>query len=221
MLDSRRRRSASIERQHQRADEQRCVSKMTEVSGATRTYEWSWNVMWPLGAAQRRKRHRHLHAVGHERDRRRGERIEARQVGRAIHGIRLVDDHQARCRGEIEPVIGAEAERFQDAGRRVLVGELVGRGGAALPASTCAKATRQQSPLSITADPRERYVPGAADEEDMRESAIQLTVPRYLSSHASTSRIRSERRCLTSCGVSKTTWRLSPGGVLSIRYSGS
>lgn len=49
----------------------------------------------------------------------------------------------------------------------------------------------------------------------------QFTLPRYLSSHASTARDRSGRSWLTSCGVSSTMWRLSPAGVPSIRNIGS
>ena len=54
-----------------------------------------------------------------------------------------------------------------------------------------------------------------------RVTVDQFTLPRYLSSHASTARDRSGRSWLTSCGVSSTMWRLSPAGVPSIRNIGS
>ena len=54
-----------------------------------------------------------------------------------------------------------------------------------------------------------------------RVTVDQFTLPRYLSSHASTARDRSGRSWLTSCGVSSTMWRLSAGGVPSIRNIGS
>jgi len=62
---------------------------------------------------------------------------------------------------------------------------------------------------------------GNAGRSGIRCAVDQFTLPRYLSSHASTARDRSGRSWLTSCGVSSTMWRLSAGDVPSIRNIGS